>query len=55
MTPIAIVVLIAALIILWGGLAASIVFLRRQPEVASYPPAGLDDHREDDAPVIHDT
>lgn len=55
MTPIAITVLVLSLIIVWGGLIASILFLRRFPEVSSYPAGGLDDHREDEAPVIHDT
>ena len=55
MTPIAIVVLVGALVLVWGGLAASIVFLARRPEVAAYPDGGFDDHREDAAPIIHDT
>lgn len=42
MTPIAIVFLVIALVIIWGGLIASIVFLSRQGEVARYPEGGQD-------------
>lgn len=31
MTPLAIVMMLVAIAIIWGGLAASIVFLRRHP------------------------
>lgn len=31
MTPLAIVMMLVAVAIIWGGLAASIVFLRRHP------------------------
>lgn len=55
MTGIAITFLILAIVIVWGGLVASIVFLRSRPEPASYPPGGVDDHREDAAPIEHDT
>lgn len=55
MTPIAITVLVGAGLLVWGGLVASIVYLRRQPELASYPAGGDDDVRADDAPVIRDT
>lgn len=55
MTPLAIVFLVLAIVIVWGGLVASTVFLRRRPEVAEYPGGGTDDHREDHAPIEHDT
>jgi len=55
MTPIAITFLILAIAIVWGGLIASTLYLRSRPELSAYPPGGLDDHREDDAPIIHDT
>lgn len=42
MTPIAISFLVLALIIIWGGLIASTVFLMRRPEVAEYPAGGED-------------
>ncbi|WP_125099784.1 methionine/alanine import family NSS transporter small subunit [Leucobacter chromiireducens] len=42
MTPIAIAFLILALVIIWGGLIASTVFLMRRPEVAEYPAGGED-------------
>ncbi len=37
MSATAIVMLIVAISIVWGGLAASIVFLRRRPEKAEMP------------------
>ncbi len=55
MTPLAITFLILAIVIVWGGLVASAVFLRRHPEVADYPGGGVDDHREDVAPLERDT
>lgn len=56
MTPIAIIMLIVSIVLLWGGLTASIVFLARRPDVAAYPAGGLDDDaREADAPAIRDT
>jgi Putative methionine and alanine importer, small subunit len=55
MTPIAITFLILAIIVVWGGLVASTLYLRRRPELTGYPPGDTDDHREDDAPIIHDT
>ena len=54
MTGIAIGFLLLALVLVWGGLIASILFLRSRTELATYP-AGDDDHREDDAPDIRDT
>jgi hypothetical protein len=55
MTPIAITFLVLAIVIVWGGLIASALYLRRRPQLAAYPPGDTDDHREDDAPVIRDT
>jgi len=55
MTPIAITFLILAILIVWGGLVASTLYLRRSPELTAYPPGDTDDHREDDAPIIRDT
>lgn len=55
MTPIAITFLILAIVIVWGGLVVSAIYLRRRPELTDYPPGGLDDHREDNPPIIHDT
>lgn len=55
MTPIAITFLILAIVVVWGGLVVSVLFLRRRPEVADYPPGATDDHREDVAPLEHDT
>ncbi|QKJ19624.1 methionine/alanine import family NSS transporter small subunit [Microbacterium hominis] len=55
MTGIAITFLIFAIVIVWGGLVVSAVFLRRRPERTDYPPGGEDDHREDAAPIEHDT
>lgn len=55
MSPVAIAFLLVAIALVWGGLIASIVYLRRKPEVASYPPGDLDDHRSDEAPIEHDT
>ena len=55
MTPIAITFLILAILIVWGGLIASTLYLRRRPELTTYPAGDTDDHREDDAPIIRDT
>lgn len=55
MTGLAILFLVISLIIVWGGLAASIVFLARRPDVDRFPPGGEDDERVDAAPVIRDT
>jgi hypothetical protein len=54
-TPIAITFLILAIVVVWGGLIASTLYLRSHPERSAYPPGDPDDHREDDAPVIRDT
>lgn len=50
MTPIAICVLVGALVVIWGGLVASAVFLARKPEIDVYPAGGesLAGERADD-------
>jgi hypothetical protein len=56
MTGIAIGFLLLALVLVWGGLIASILFLRARSELAVYPAGGEDDdHREEEAPGIRDT
>ncbi|GGO67532.1 hypothetical protein GCM10010910_29520 [Microbacterium nanhaiense] len=47
MSAIAIVFLIVAAVVVWGGLLASIGFLTARPEVSSYPPGGEDGPGED--------
>ncbi|MFC5338637.1 MetS family NSS transporter small subunit [Leucobacter denitrificans] len=42
MTPIAIVFLVIALIIIWGGMFASIIMLSRKSEIDVYPGGGKD-------------
>lgn len=42
MTPIAIAFLVLAVLIIWGGLVASIVFLGKRSEVDRYPEGGQD-------------
>ncbi|MBD8023959.1 methionine/alanine import family NSS transporter small subunit [Microbacterium gallinarum] len=55
MTGVAITFLILSVILVWGGLVASALYLRSRPEPAEYPPGAVDDHREDVAPIEHDT
>jgi hypothetical protein len=56
MTGIAIGFLVFALVLVWGGLVASILFLRSRTELSSYPAGGNeDDHREDEDPGLRDT
>ncbi|WP_265521491.1 methionine/alanine import family NSS transporter small subunit [Oerskovia flava] len=55
MTGEATIFLVLAIVIVWGGLLASILFLRSRPDSDSIPEGGEDDHREDDAPVERDT
>lgn len=43
MTPIAIVFLVLAFAVVWGGLIASAIFLARRPEVAEYPADPVED------------
>ncbi|HOA86313.1 MAG: methionine/alanine import family NSS transporter small subunit [Microbacteriaceae bacterium] len=47
MTPIAIVALVLALTLVWGGLVASAIALRLRPELAEYPPGGDDQPGEE--------
>ncbi|WP_115651489.1 methionine/alanine import family NSS transporter small subunit [Leucobacter sp. PH1c] len=46
MTPIAITFLTLALVIIWGGLIGSTIFLSRRPEVEEYPAGGEDSVHE---------
>lgn len=55
MSATAIVFLILSIVLVWGGLVASTVFLARQPEPSHFPPGGEDDDRDAHAPVVHDT
>jgi hypothetical protein len=48
MSGIAIAFFVIAAVLVWGGLAASIIFLARRPEVASYPDGGTEDDRDED-------
>lgn len=43
MTPIAITCLVLSIVIIWGGLVASSVFLAKRSEVAEYPAGGEDE------------
>jgi hypothetical protein len=53
----AIILLVLAIVVVWGGLVVSALALRAHPERAGsdLPPGGEDDHREDTAPVERDT
>lgn len=42
MTPIALLALVVALTLVWGGLIVSSIALRIRPERAAYPPGGDD-------------
>lgn len=42
MTAIAVVFLVIAVLIIWGGLIASTVALSKRPEIAEYPAGGED-------------
>ena len=42
MSAIAIVFLAIAIVLVWGGLLVSAVFLSRRPEVEAYPDGGED-------------
>jgi len=55
MPPIAIAFLILSLLIVWGGMLTSILFLRHRPELAQYPPGAVDDEREAAGIIEHDT
>jgi len=51
----AIILLILAVVLVWGGLIASIMFVRARPNVTTWPPGGEDDDRDHDAPAPRDT
>ena len=55
MTTSAVILLVLAIVVVWGGLLVAILRLRAQPERADYPPGDEDDHREDEAPAVRDT
>ncbi|WP_396655520.1 methionine/alanine import family NSS transporter small subunit [Microbacterium sp.] len=55
MTGVAIGFLLLSIVLVWGGLVASSIFLSRRPDRADYPPGGIDDHREDAGIIEHDT
>jgi hypothetical protein len=47
MTADAIALLVVAIVIVWGGLAVSAVFLVRRPEVGTWPPGDPDPDDEE--------
>ncbi|GGH45380.1 MetS family NSS transporter small subunit [Microbacterium album] len=47
MTPIAITFLVIAAVLIWGGLATSVLFLVAKPSVAVYPDGGEDADPDD--------
>jgi Putative methionine and alanine importer, small subunit len=53
----AIILLVLAIVVVWGGLVVSALALRARPERADadLPPGGDDDQREDSAPAERDT
>lgn len=55
MTTEAILIMLLAMLIMWGGLVVSIIALRARPERDDLPPGGEDDHREDAGIIEHDT
>jgi hypothetical protein len=55
MTVTAVIMLIVALLVVWGGLIASIMWLRKNPERTTYPEGGFDDRREGAGIVERDT
>ena len=55
MTGVAILFLILAIVIVWGGLVASTLYLRRRPSRDEYPPGGTDDERVGYPIIEHDT
>ncbi|MDO8338780.1 MAG: methionine/alanine import family NSS transporter small subunit [Microcella sp.] len=55
MTPTAIAFLIGAILIVWGGLVASILLLRARPERTEYPVGGEHETRDDAGPAERDT
>ena len=55
MTPLAITFLALSILIVWGGMTASILFLRHRPELAEYPSGEIDDERDTAGIIEHDT
>lgn len=55
MTVVAVIFLVLSILIVWGGLAASALMLRRRPEREDYPEGAVDDHRAEDGIIEHDT
>jgi hypothetical protein len=59
MSSTAVLLLILALVVVWGGLLVSIVVLVRQPEPTTWPEGAVDgavdDHRQDESPAPRDT
>jgi hypothetical protein len=55
MTTTAIVFLVLAIVLVWGGFTVSILYLARRPDRHDFPAGGEDDHREDIGPVERDT
>jgi hypothetical protein len=53
----AIILMVLAIVVVWGGLVVSALALRARPERADadLPPGGDDDQREDSAPAERDT
>lgn len=49
MTLIALSSLVFSAALVWGGFVASLVYLRRRPDVDEYPPGGEDDDPHLDA------
>ncbi|WP_460774218.1 methionine/alanine import family NSS transporter small subunit [Microbacterium sp. GXF7504] len=43
MTAVAVVFMLLSIVIVWGGCAASAVYLTRRPERSDFPPGGEDD------------
>lgn len=54
MTATAIAVLVGSLTVVWGGLAASTLYLRRHPEEAEQAEQAESDPRTDEPIVTHD-
>lgn len=55
MSAVAIFFLCLSILLVWGGLVASVLFLRNRTELAEYPPGGLDDDRDGAGIIEHDT
>ncbi|ROS73386.1 MetS family NSS transporter small subunit [Cellulomonas sp. PhB143] len=59
MTATSVTFLVLTLAIVWGGLVASVLYVRARPEADHLPPGGEEDPedpvREQGGPVVHDT